>query len=318
MRTLFLFLLLPILIFSQELQVKGGTYTSTADTLAITGIGFQPEFVLVKLNTTTYPVWKCTAHHPDSSSVGGAVDIDDGIISLDADGFTLGVDGSVQTGTTAGAWIAVAGEKIATGSYIGTGSQITITTGWQPGLFIWKVPTATSSQIKTSLNTGSNAMGFVDAEAGNFFTFTPTGLTTSAIGHLNGRKYIWIAIEDNPLFYADTAYTGNATDNRDFSTKFAAGAVFAKRTNASAAVFWKLKETVGETTYRFDNVAHTATNAIQSITTELFQIGSGTAVNANTAPYYAWYLRSYTIPVEEESATGKFKGNDYFDRFKGW
>lgn len=303
---------------AQELQVKGGTYTSTADTLSITDIGFTPEFVLVKLNTTTYPVWRCSSHLADSSALNASADIRGGIISLDVDGFTLGLNGSVQTGTTVGAYVAIAGVKIATGNYTGTGGNVAVNLGWQAGMVIAKANmVAHHTAIKLANQSGSTGFTFVDAEATNFFTLTSTGFTANAVLSASGRKYTYIAIEDNPLFYGDTLFTGNGTDNRDFATIFNGEVLFIKRQNSGTAGVWKVDETVGEPTYRLDNFGHIATNAIQSFSSSAFQLGTSTNVNFNTGTYAAWYLRSYSIP-QMDMSTGKFKGNSTYSQFKGW
>jgi len=318
--------LIPILLtfqlFAQNsLQVVGGTYTSTADTLAITGLGIgTPKFVLVKLNTTTYPIWKCTSHTADSSAIGSGADVDDGIITLDSDGFTLGLDGSVQTGTTAGAYIAISGTGIATGTYTGTGASLAVTAGFQPGLVIVHRHDVGESYIKLSVQTTSNSIGFIVAEAGNFVTITDTGFLAGTTISTTNKKFTWIAVEDDVNFFADTSYTGNGGASRDFVAPFTVKAVFAKRTNNSTDTAWKTHATAGTVTYRLGNFANDAAGAFTSISDSTVNIGADALVNTNTAPYYMWYVATYIppTPASAATATGKFKGNDYFDRFKGW
>jgi len=316
---LILFLYAFQLLAQNSLQVAGGTYTSTADTLAITGLGIgTPKFVMIKLNTTTYPIWKCASHTADSSAIGSGADIDDGIISLDNDGFTLGLDGSVQTGTTAGAYIAISGTGITTGTYTGTGSSANVTTGFQPGMIILHRHDAGESFFKLSLESSSNAIGFLQAEAANILTIISTGFQSGSVVSTANKKFTWIAIEDNANFFADSSYTGNGGASRDFATAITARLVFAKRTNNTNDVAWKTHATAGTVTYRLGNFANDAVGSFNAITTNNINIGADALVNTNTAPYYLWYLGSYTPPVPATTTTGKFKGNTTYNKFKGF
>lgn len=80
-------------------RIAIGTYTGTAALLAITGLGFQPDFVRVIPTTGTNPSYSkgkdfiTTASHQDDDMTTDA----DGIKSLDADGFTVDTAASVNT-----------------------------------------------------------------------------------------------------------------------------------------------------------------------------------------------------------------------------
>lgn len=76
---------------------KSGVYTGDgAATLAITGVGFQPKFVIVypRIPGTGgyYVAFKCSDDGIKTfiSKTGNREYVDDMIISLDADGFTVG------------------------------------------------------------------------------------------------------------------------------------------------------------------------------------------------------------------------------------
>ena len=61
-------------------------------TQQITGLGFQPDVVIVRANTTTKQAWISTSAMPADTSkpFGGTKLVSDRIVSLDADGFTVG------------------------------------------------------------------------------------------------------------------------------------------------------------------------------------------------------------------------------------
>ena len=77
------------------LRTKVGTYAGdAAATKAITGVGFKPTWILIYCMAnakaisvkTTADTTKCFV----ASSAGGTLYVDDVIISLDTDGFTVG------------------------------------------------------------------------------------------------------------------------------------------------------------------------------------------------------------------------------------
>lgn len=86
-----------IVYYGQRILV--GTYTGTGALLAVTGVGFQPDYVRVIPTTGTNPSYSkgkdfiTTASHEDDDMTTQA----DGIKSLDADGFTLDTAASVNT-----------------------------------------------------------------------------------------------------------------------------------------------------------------------------------------------------------------------------
>ncbi len=88
--------------------IKSGTYTGDGtNSQGITGVGFQPKYVLITPrktgdgNSIELMVYT-TTDIVDDNAAGGAVDIKNGqfetnmIISLDADGFTVDANGSDQ------------------------------------------------------------------------------------------------------------------------------------------------------------------------------------------------------------------------------
>lgn len=87
-----------------------GSYTGDGtDDRAITGLGFQPDFLIVKGNAATYPVIH-TDHIGDNTDssyyLRAAGATTNAIQSLDSDGFTVGTDVSVNTTSTTYYYIA--------------------------------------------------------------------------------------------------------------------------------------------------------------------------------------------------------------------
>src|SRR5262249_29651878 len=90
-------------------QVMTGTYTGNgANNRAITGVGFRPDFVIVKgSGATTAMARSGTMRAGESKPFGGALaTVTNRIESLDADGFTVDADASVNGASVTYSWIA--------------------------------------------------------------------------------------------------------------------------------------------------------------------------------------------------------------------
>ena len=128
---------------------------------AISGVGFQPDFVWIKGRNVAHSHFLATSvggvDNSLRSSETGAYETYDGLDSFDSDGFTLGTWTRVNAGSdTYASWNwkgggavnpsvnATAGFSIATGT--GTGGQVATNHGLgvTPELIIWKATTGVS------------------------------------------------------------------------------------------------------------------------------------------------------------------------------
>lgn len=80
-----------------------GTFTGTGVAQSITGLGFKPDFLLVKNGTTTNQTVMLTSDMVTASVssifLGNGGTVTSGITSLDSNGFTVGTDTSVNGST---------------------------------------------------------------------------------------------------------------------------------------------------------------------------------------------------------------------------
>ncbi len=76
-------------------------YTGTGAALAVTGVGFAPQNILIKSNGNNQPVLKAKGQAANTAyaSTGTGATTTSGITSLDADGFTLGTNAVFNTNT---------------------------------------------------------------------------------------------------------------------------------------------------------------------------------------------------------------------------
>src|SRR3972149_9189690 len=120
-----------------QAQLGSGPYPGNGPSLPITGLGFQPDIVIVKGNVAQTAVMRTSTMTGDNTKpLVGATALTAGMVqSLDAGGFTLGANAAVDGSTIAYYWIAfkaTAGETFV-GSYAGTGVSQPIRVGFQPG-----------------------------------------------------------------------------------------------------------------------------------------------------------------------------------------
>ena len=185
-------------------DVVTGTYIGdVSDNRSITGIGFQPEWVVIKgeQDTRAYQKTNSSGISVDASvPFDGVAETTDKIQALEADGFQIGLNGLNDDLVTYHYVAIKSGSGFTTGSYTGNGTTQTISSiGFDPKGVIIK---SQSTQV---------AMGRTDAHSGDLTSyFAPnTAPTTGAItalgtdsfdlgssGNVNssGQLYYYIAL----------------------------------------------------------------------------------------------------------------------------
>lgn len=167
----------------------------------VTGLGFAPDAVVVKVSNSggggQGGCFKTTAiAGTDSAPIPGGALISDGILSLDADGFTIGANARVNgVGNT---YVAL-GIKIGTGHYFRTGTYagdgvnaraITIDgTGWKPdfGLILSSGATLLNGVLRTRQHVGDESVMLAnDVTAANLIeSFDANGFTVGSDDDVN-------------------------------------------------------------------------------------------------------------------------------------
>jgi hypothetical protein len=109
-------------------ELTVGTYTGNdVDNRSITGVGFQPDFVMTFPEAAFRPLIRSSTMLGDSTFNFDASEFPNRIQALEVDGFQVGNDPDVNDGSPVGtyhyiAWNAVAG-KMAVGTYVGNGAD---------------------------------------------------------------------------------------------------------------------------------------------------------------------------------------------------
>jgi hypothetical protein len=286
------------------MKIRLGSYTGdgTASN-PITGIGFQPGAVFIfpdAIGTGAWTTDKFTAGEAQKLTAPLTVEADL-IISLDADGFTVGGDAEVNTNTAKYHFVALfleAGDSM-TGTYEGTGSDNRNITGvgFQPDLLIIGGSHAQDVTWRNELNGGDNAQ-----------TFGANGINTNRINALQpdgfqlgnsvqvnqlGVTYHYLALKNVAGRLKTFTYTGDGTDDRSI-TGAGFRPQFAITVNDSGigpenACFRGIDHSGDESTEL--NTAKAA-DQIQAFEEDGMQIGTLDPVNENTEDFFGWWLRN--------------------------
>lgn len=300
-----------------HLQIKVGTYTGDGnDNRAITGIGFRPDFVLIKGGTTS-ACWRTRQMRLDSSCVIAAntANAADQIQAFLADGFQVGTT-TVNTNAVAYYYIAIRGVSaqsyFRTGNYRGDGNDnrdfAAGGLNFTPDLVMIKSDTTEAGTWKSSAVPGdlselfSGVAGqpnYIQALASNGFQ-----LGTNAIVNSSGIEYFFAAMKALKGVMAVGTYTGNGVDNRNIDgLGFQPDCVWVKNSTGTNQGVFRTSAHVGDVS-EFFGTAASAANGIQGFRADGFQIGNSSAVNANGSAYYwvAFKAGSFLTPVTRLAA----------------
>lgn len=284
-----------------------GSYTGNGeDNRQITGLGFQPDVVIIKGNTTQGAVMRTSTMTGDNTkTLPGLVSLKtDQIQTLDADGFTIGTHARVNTSGVTYYWTAFkakAGE-VAVGSYTGnaTDNRSITGVGFQPD-YVIVLGEDDRSVFRSSSMTGDVSFRFDSAAlADQIQALEPDGFQVGLandVNRLNGTiHYVaWKAVAGK---MAVGSYTGDGTDNRNISgVGFQLEYVIIKHHGAQDPVHHPASLGPStDSTLNFTNTANIA-NSIQALQSGGFQVGTHASVNSSGATYHwaAFGLQCWTV-----------------------
>lgn len=295
---------------SGTFTMKTGTYTGTGANQSITGVGFAPDLVIIKDNTTQLAVFRTSMMRGDITAhiSGNIADFALGITGFTADGFTLGTSTITNTngntyqyqafGNAYNPYTNSGANDFAVGMYYGNGIDNRSIQGipFNPHFVMIKRNSTSVGVFRLSSNTGDQSNFFgATAQAANFiqsFVGNSFQIGTAAEVNTAGSNHRWFAFAEGANFDVGT-YTGNGVDNRNITTPaFDVALAWIKRSTAIAAVM-RPNTLVGDLTQYFTATANAA-GRIKAFITNGFRLGTQTEVNENTGVYYyaAWKDRN--------------------------
>jgi hypothetical protein len=271
---------------------------------AITGLGFQPDIVIIKVDYSD-PLDGLSAAVMRTSSMAGdnakplkgdqaiAANL---IQSLDANGFTVGNNLRVNDATTCAGpctyyWVAFkGGSNTKVGTYLGDGTASQdITTGFtfSPEYVVVMPANTQRATHRTYLfgvnsnpfNAGGPELDSITALLANGFRVGTTYVNSS------GVTYHYVAWNEAPGWMKVGSYVGNNSDNRSISgVGFQPEYVIVQSATGGRDPIQRSDAMVGDASVNFRNALNP--NLIQTLLADGFQVGSSTAVNAAPEDFF--------------------------------
>jgi hypothetical protein len=279
-------------------QVVSGSYIGDGSAgRRITGIGFQPDFVIVKADASENTVMRTSTMggnvSKEANSSAAIASLPNRIQSMNADGFTVGSDNTVngRVGTTY-YWTAFkANANVVVGQYTGNGAAAqAIPVPFSPD-FVIVLPAQTRVPLHRTNLGGTAAMRF--GSTGNPVTdaITALGAASFTVGNsatstnsqnVNGETYHYMAWNAVAGQMAVGTYDGDGTDNRNITgLGFRPGLVIVSSTTFALSPHQRSTEMRGDISFNFGSGS--TSDMIQSILADGFQVGTHYDVNGNTA-----------------------------------
>ena len=197
-----------------------GSYVGNGAARSITGVGFSPEYAMVLPVGTGRAISRAsgqTTSFQFDSDTGNAARI----TSLDADGFSLGTSGDVNTSGQAYHWIAWndRGGLTDVSTYTGTGgASLTAYTGFQPAYAIARendTASAGEAHQRMSSQAAGNSYPFaasgVLANSITAFNSLDVALGVNAVANTSGSSHNLIAFKSRPYVSGGCSSPGTQT-----------------------------------------------------------------------------------------------------------
>ncbi len=294
-------------------QIATGSYVGNGIARAITGVGFEPNIIIIKSDLADgQAVFKTTDMAGDATAFLANADVNfsGGITSLDSDGFSIGTNTNTNASLAIYQWIAIYtnnASDIVIGSYTGDGNDSRNITGLgiNPDTVIIKGDIAQLAVWKSS-SMANEITQFFSGNSESTANIIQSLITdgfqvgTDATVNNSGTTYYYIAFTNSAGVFAEGTYTGDGTDDRDITApNFQPSFVFIKQSTTEIAIM-RTNKHYGDQSMGFTAVAQT-TDQIQSFLSTGFQIGTSSTVNASGGTYY--YL---AIAYQEQQKTESF------------
>ena len=317
----------PTLAQGNEFTMNSGYYVGSGVARSITGIGFQPDLVIIKSDTSAgYAVWRTSAMSGDSTAyfTGGGANFAGGVTALASDGFSLGTDTKVNTLNVRYTWTAFGNSgstNFKVGTYTGDGqdSRSIPGVGFQPDL-VWTKINGSFGPIDTGV-WRSSAMGVGDvsqyfgasSQAANLIqALEADGFQVGSDGNVNnsGSTFFYAAFKITANEFNVGTYDGNGANDRSITgVGFKPDFMWTKLATASAsqAAVMRDNQLYGDESHLFSNAAN-VTDCIQAFESDGFQVGTNVQVNSATAGQNTYYYAAWK-GVPASSPTGEFQMN---------
>lgn len=286
------------------MQIFTGSYIgNNTDDRNIAGVGFQPDLVIIKGDTTQMAVFATsTMDAGDTAYFANPVaNIANAIQSLGADGFQIGTHVTVNVNLVVYYYICIrdngAGD-FHVGTYTGNGddNRDIAGVGFLPSVLWTKADAAAYGWFKTASMDATASIGFHN-QAATTSCIQALGadgfqVGTNAAVNQDTVIYHYVAFKAVAGYVATGTYTGNNTDNRSIAgAGFQPDVVLDKASSYSNARAYVYINTMDAGDSACVDASAPAANYIQAMEADGFQVGTGLEVNADTVVFYWFALK---------------------------
>jgi len=276
-------------------RVVSGAYTGNAtDNRTLTGLGFQPDLVIVKADAAQTAVYRTSTMTGDASKpISGTALTANLVQSLDADGFTLGTDARVNAASTTYYWTAMKANTgvMKLGTYTGNGaaSRSVSGVGFSPEYVHVLSAAANTTRVRA---TGMTSGFRLDPSTGATDTISSLDADGFTVGvnadtNTNGTTYHYIAWNETAGQVKKGSYTGDGTDPTQVTGVGFEPYYVQLRANdtTTARPAVARSQALAFESSRFDAIANEP-DALTAFDTDGFTVGANGDVNANAVTYH--------------------------------
>jgi hypothetical protein len=273
------------------IRVASGTYTGNGlDNRTITGVGFQPDAVIVKSgdNSGVAEMRTSTMTGDNTKPLSGVTALTADLIqSLDSNGFTIGASNPVNRSGRSYTWVAFksyAGD-MSLGTYTGNGTSQSVSgLGFSPE-YVMMLPA--NNQRATQRMAGMTATFQFDADAGIANGITSLDSNGFSVGSNNkvntsGITYHYVAFNEDVDEMDTSSYSGTGASHSITGVGFQPSYVIV-RANANQAGAHRPSAVSGTGSQVFS--APDETTGITALQSDGFQVGTSATVNNNGTTY---------------------------------
>jgi hypothetical protein len=277
------------------IRVASGSYTGNgSDDRNITGVGFQPDVVIVKSDDTSgvAEIRTSTMTGDATKPMTGTAAVTANLIqSLDANGFTLGNNFAVNRNNRAYHWVAMKSYSghMSLGTYTGNGTSKSVTgLGFSPE-YVMVLPAAAQTAVqRMTAMTRTFTFGADTGVTTGITSLDSNGfsLGNSATVNSNTATYHYIAWNQDVDEMKTTSYTGTGASHSITGVGFqpAFVIVHANDTTTGREGAMRSSSLTGTASQLFTATANESTG-ITALQSDGFQVGTSATVNNNGTTY---------------------------------
>ena len=277
-------------------RMATGTYNGNGvDNRTIGGLGFQPDFVIVKNNSSQVAFIR-TSTMPTSGNnskpATGSAGLTTGIRSLTSDGFTLATNANVNASGATYQWMAFkAGAGVlSVGSYTGNNGGRSINgAGFQPEYAaVFPASTTPATQRYAGMSGGFLFFDGVGTSQ-RITSLDADGFSVHSSHNSTGTVYHYVMFNEVPGTIEQGLYTGTGSA-QSINAGFQPDYVMIR--GDANVIGHHRPASLGGTSSQFFNAAGNTTSGITSLNPTGFSVGTDSSVNSSGPTYYYLALKN--------------------------